>query len=128
MFEKYIIVENETKNIEENGKITGFQVGARVPYYRGLGISMIEDIQLRVDDKPVEPENILVNLHGNSYTLKQMETEPDDRWEFGEVGILKVSHPGGLEQGKHKFDLLFNLRISYMPVNGIRKDSKVLAV
>ena len=127
MFEKYIIVENETKNTEENGKITGFQVGARVPYYRGLGISMIEDIQLKVDEKAVDPENIQVELHGHAYTLKQMEREPDDRWEFGEVGILKVNQPGGLPEGKHRFDLLFNLRISYMPVNGIRKDSKILS-
>ena len=52
MFEKYMIVEKDTKNIVEDGKVTGFRVGARVPYYRGLGISMIEDIQLSVDGKP----------------------------------------------------------------------------
>ena len=35
MFEKYMIVENDAANIVENGKITGFKFGARLPYYRG---------------------------------------------------------------------------------------------
>jgi len=127
MFEKYIIVEKDTKNIVEDGKVTGFRVAVRVPYYRGLGISMIEDIQLNVDGKPIPSDNLLVELHGNTYSLKAMEKEADDRWEFGEVGYLKVLQPGGLPAGEHKVDVLFNLRISYMPVNGIRKDSKQLA-
>jgi hypothetical protein len=128
MFEKYIIVEKETKNIIENGKATGFQVGARVPYYRGLGISMIEDIKLTVDGNSIAPEKIRVELHGNTYTLATMETEANDRWEFGEVGFVKVLQPGGLPSGNHTITLTFNLRISYMPVNAIRQDSKILSV
>ncbi|MBS1596891.1 MAG: hypothetical protein JST75_01605 [Bacteroidetes bacterium] len=128
MFEKYIIVEKETKNIFTDGKPTGFQVGARVPYYRGLGISMIEDIKLSVDGNTVSPDKILVELHGNKYTLAAMQTEADDRWEFGEVGILKVQQPGGLAPGNHKITLAFTLRISYMPVIAVREDSKVLSV
>jgi hypothetical protein len=126
MFEKYMIVENEAGNIVEDGKTTGFKIGARIPYYRGLGISMIEDIQLSVDGEAVPADQLLVELHGNQYTLKQMESEPDDRWEFGEVGNIKVKRPGGLSKGEHKIDMLVNLRISYMPVNGIRRSSKTI--
>ena len=128
MYEKYIIVEGPTRNVVENGQATGFQVGVRVPYYRGLGLSMIEDIQLSVDDKAIPSDKIRVELHGNTYTLAEMEKEGTDRWEFGEVGTVKVLQSGGLTPGKHKFDLLFNLRISYMPFNAMRKDSKTLTV
>ncbi len=126
MYERYIIVEDETKNIVEDGQATGFQVGARLPYYRGLGISMVEDIQLRVDGKAVPADQLTLELHGNSYTLKAMETEPGDRWEFGEIGILKVAQAGGLSKGEHQIDLLFNIRVSYMPVNAMRMGSKTV--
>lgn len=127
MYEQYII-HTKPENTVENGTVTGFQVGAKLPYYRGLGISMIEDVQLTIDGKAVAPENILVVLHGNTYTLKQMETEPEDRWEFGEVGTIKVLQPGGLVSGEHTVELLFYLRVSYMPVNAIRKYSKTFMV
>jgi hypothetical protein len=126
MFEKYMIVEKESHNWKEDGKIEGFQVGARVPYYRGLGVSMIEDIQLSVDGEAIPSDQLLIELHGNHYTLKEMESEQDDRWEFGEIGNIKVKRQGGLSSGEHKIDMLFNLRISYMPVNGIRRDSKTI--
>jgi hypothetical protein len=127
MFEQYIIVENETENIVEDGKVIGYKIAARVPYYRGLGISMIEDIQLKIDGNVIAAEQLQIELHGNTYTLATMETEADDRWEFGEVGFIKVIQAGGLTHGKHQIDLLFNLRISYMPVNAVRKDSKTLS-
>ena len=127
MFEKYIVVEDGTKNIVENGHVTGFQVSARVPYYRGLGISMIEDIKLTVDGNAIAPEQIVVELHGNKYTLATMQTEGDDRWEFGEVGLIKVMKPGGLSAGEHTIEVGFNLRISYMPVNAFRQGTKVLS-
>ena len=127
MYEQYII-HTKPANTVENGVVTGFQLGAKLPYYRGLGISMIEDVQLTVDGKAVAPENILVVLHGNTYTLQQMEKEPEDRWEFGEVGTIKVLQPGGLAPGEHTIELLFNLRVSYMPFNAFRKYSKTFTV
>lgn len=128
MYEQYIIVESETKNIIEDEKVIGYKIAARVPYYRGLGLSMIEDIQLKVDGHAVAPEQLQIELHGNTYTLATMETEADDRWEFGEVGFIKVMQAGGLTPGEHQIDLLFNLRISYMPVNAVRKDTKTISV
>ena len=127
MFEKYIIVEDETKNIVDKGEVIGYKVAARVPYYRGLGISMIEDIQLKIDGNAIAPEQLEIELHGNTYTLAAMETEAEDRWEFGEVGFVKVMQAGGITHGKHEIELLFNLRISYMPVNAVRKNTKTIA-
>jgi len=128
MYEKYIIEKESAKNIVENGIVTGFTINAKVPYYRGLGISMIEDIQITVDGNLVPSETITIEIHGNSYTLKQMETEPDDRWEFGEIGTVKVAKPGGLSAGEHNIELLFNLRISYLPGNALRKDIKTIVI
>ena len=80
MFDKYIVCEDGFENISEGDQITGFQFKARLPYYRGLGISMVEDLAVKVDGEVIPRQAIQVTLHGNTYTLDEMETEYDDRW------------------------------------------------
>lgn len=126
MFDKYIICENGFQNVTSEGKVTGFQLNARLPYYRGLGISMVEDLSLKVDGETIPRQAIRVTLHGNTYTLEEMEVEYEDRWEFGEEGLLTVDKPGGLTPGKHKIELSPYLRISYLPFILVGKDVKEL--
>jgi hypothetical protein len=126
MFDKYIICEDGFQNVTSGDKTTGFQLKARLPYYRGLGISMVEDLSLKVDGESIPRQAIRVTLHGNSYTLDDMEQEYEDRWEFGEKGVVTVQLPGGLKPGKHKIELSPSLRISYLPFILVGADTKVL--
>lgn len=128
MFEKYMIVENDVKNIVENGKTTGFEFGARLPYYRGIALSLVEDIVVKVDGEEVSKEAIKLSAHGNTYTLAQMETEIDDRWNMGEVAHVIVEKEGGLPKGEHKIFMLLNMRIAYLPFPSIRKSEKTINV
>lgn len=128
MFDKYIIVEDGFSNVAQGGKVTSFQLGARLPYYRGLGLSMVEAIDLTVDGEAFPRDTLHVTLHGRTYTLDEMEREAEDRWEFGEVGILTVEKPGGLAQGPHKIELAERLRISYFPFPLVGRDTKVLSL
>lgn len=128
MFEKYMICEHDFRNVIESGKVTGFQFRARLPYYRGLGISMVEDLAVTVDSQRYPREALRVTLHGNTYTLDEMEHEYEDRWEFGEEGIVTVIKPGGLPTGLHKIEMSDTLRISYLPFLLTGSDSKVLGL
>ena len=51
MFEKYMIVPETAKNTEN-----GFQFGARLPYYRGISLSMVEEIVVTIDGETI-PQN-----------------------------------------------------------------------
>ena len=128
MFEKYMIVENDAENIVENGKVTGFRFGARLPYYRGIALSLVEDIAVKVDGQEMPKESILFSAHGNTYTLKQMESETEDRWNMGEVAHIIVKKEGGLPKGDHKVFLLLNMRIAYLPFPSIRKSEKTISI
>ena len=128
MFDKYIICENGFQNVTAGGKVTGFQLRARLPYYRGLGISMVEDLSLKVDGEIVPRQALRVTLHGSTYTLDEMEKEYDDRWEFGEEGLVTIDKPGGLTPGKHKIELSPSLRISYLPFILVGQDTKELTL
>ena len=127
MFDHYMICGDGFRNTVESGRVTGFEFGARLPYYRGLGLSMVEDIAITVDGNAVPREDIRFSVRGKSWTLEELEEE-DERWEMGEVATLRVRKPGGLSSGKHKVELAERLRISYLPFSPVTRDQKELTL
>jgi hypothetical protein len=128
MFDKYMICDDLFKNVSEGDQVIGFQFNGRLPYYRGLGVSMVESLEVSVDEETYPRQAIRVTLHGNTYSLDEMEKEFEDRWEFGEPGTVTVLKPGGLKPGGHKVAMADTLRISYLPWPLVAKDSKVLTL
>lgn len=118
MFEKYVIVPGTLRNVVESGRATAYELGVRMPYYRGLGLSMVEDVSVTVDGVRADPAATTFTVHGNSYPLTGLGEVVDDRWELGEVATVRVDHPGGLASGVHDVEVSQRLRISYMPVPG----------
>jgi hypothetical protein len=128
MFDRYMICEETVRNVNEGGKVTGFQFGARIAYYRGLGLSMVEGLGVSVDGQPVPPADIRFTVSNRTFTLAQMETEYDARWEFGEVATVTVLRAGGLPPGEHKIEFTEDLRIAYMPFPLKGRDAKVVRI
>jgi hypothetical protein len=126
MFDKYIIVTEGFRNTTTEAAVDGYELGIRLPYYRGLGLSMVEAIDLTVDGNSVPADALTLTLHGNSYAVTELPTVVDDRWEMGEIATLRVAHPGGLAPGSHDIAVAQRLRISYMPVPGGGRDAKTL--
>ena len=81
MFEKYIVVEEGFQNVRENGQITGFQVRARIAEWRGMPLSMIEDVSVRVDGEEFPRENTSLSVGGHTYPVTTMKNEAEARWD-----------------------------------------------
>ena len=118
-----MIVPEKAKNTEN-----GFQFGARLPYYRGVSLSMVEEIEVTVDGETLPQNAVDITVHGNTYDLAQRENEIDDRWEMGEVAMLSINKTGGLSRGEHTLGLKINLRIGYMPFPSIRIAEKKITI
>jgi hypothetical protein len=116
------------ENVVEQGQTVGFAFLGRLPYYRGLGLSMVEDIEVSVDGEKVAREDIRFSVRGRAWTLDEMETEYGDRWNFGEKARITVLKPGGLEPGTHKIEFAVRMRVSYLPFVPTTKDTKDLAL
>ncbi len=118
-----MIVPEKAKKTEN-----GFQFGARLPYYRGVSLSMVEEIEVTLDGD-ILPQNVVdITVNGNTYNIEQRENEIDDRWEMGEVAILSVKKDGGLTQGEHTVGLKINIRIGYLPFPAIRIAEKKINI
>jgi hypothetical protein len=110
VFEKYMLCTDAFRPLPD-----GFEVELRTPYYRGIVLSLVDKLEIRVDGEPVPPENITLELRGRQYTLDDLRAEHTERWEFGERAIARVRLPGGLAPGEHRISVAEGLRISYMP-------------
>lgn len=115
MFDHMMICDEGFENVVEDGETVGFALLARLPYYRGLGLSMIEDIAVTVDGEPIARKDIRFSVRGRTWTLDEMETEYGDRWNFGEKARVTALKPGGLAPGPHRIELAERMRISYLP-------------
>lgn len=128
MMDNKIICTELFENVVESGKTVGVAFLARLPYYRGLGLSMIEDIGVTIDGEKISRENIRFSVRGRVWTLDQMETEYGDRWNFGEKARVTALIPGGLTAGKHKIECAVRMRVSYLPFVPTTKDAKELTL
>src|SRR5258705_3815311 len=114
MFDKYLICETGFSNVEKDGRVIGFRFGARLPYYRGLGLSMVEAVDVTIDGETMPRSATRLTVHGNTYTIDALESEYEDRWEMDEVAIVTVERPGGLKPGQHKIEHFEQLPVSYL--------------
>lgn len=128
MMDNKMICTDLFENVVEGGETVGFAFLGRLPYYRGLGLSMVEDIQVSVDGEEIARENIRFSVRGKTYTLDEMETVYDDRWNFGEKARIIALKPGGLATGPHKITFAVRMRVSYLPFVPMTRDTKELAL
>ena len=90
------------KNVEENGKITGYQFQFKAQYYRGFTLSIVRDIQVNVDGEDAAREDIRFTVNGETFTLEEMRT-------------VTVQKEGGLAKGAHHIKAMQIIAPSYMP-------------
>ena len=128
MFEKYMIVPTDVQNVVEGDKTTGFRFAARLPYYRGVSLSLVQDIGVTIAGQEIPRAALRLTVHGNTYSLAEMEAEGDDRWEMGEVAHISFPKENGLSPGEHTLALMINLRVAYLPFPAIRHAEKTITV
>lgn len=114
MFDKYIVCDDSLR-ARDDGR-PGGEVEVRMPYYRGLFLSMVEAVDLVVDDRPIPADRTTFTVHGATYTFAEMPHVTDDRWEMGERAVLAFETDEPLAPGAHDIAVTVRLRISYMPV------------
>ena len=126
MFDRYIVCDDSLRSRDDSRP--GGVVDVRMPYYRGLTLSMVEAVDVVVDGTPVPAARTTFTVHGNTYTFDRLPTVTDDRWEMGEPAHLAFETDEPLAAGAHDIAVAVRLRISYMPVPGGGRDRKRLTL
>lgn len=116
MFENNVFVEGSCRNVEEDGKIIGYEMETYITYYRGIPLSMVNHIKVETDGVEVPRENIRFTPdHIDWFTLDEMETVAGIKWEYDQKATVRVLQEGGLPKGVHKVRLTVCTRTAYIP-------------
>lgn len=115
MLERECIQSRGFKNVESNGKITGFQFNIRSLYYRGLWLSQLRPATIKVDGEVFSEEQITWTINGTTYEQEEMLKLGDVHWGLLELATLTVRKEGGLELGAHDIELSYQYSSSYFP-------------
>ena len=115
MFNKYMILTREFRNCGENEQVSGFQLKIRIPYYRGVPLSLVDTIQLSVDGETFTRDQLSFSVADRSYSLNELQKTTGVEWFFGDPATLTVAKPGGLASGMHTVQLGIVIRKSYWP-------------
>lgn len=116
MFPKQFFNPNGFRNIEEDGKVTGFSFEMKMQYYRGVTLSIIRNIEVEVDGVQFPRESLLFTVNGETFTLEEMRTVISNRWLFGQYATVTVLAAGGLPKGSHHIKCVQTIAPSYMPM------------
>ena len=111
-----IIREGSVRNVvDADGAVTGFSFATHMPYYRGLGLSMVEVPEVRVDGVAVSEEDLRFTYNGVTRTFAELADVSDVRWELRTFATITVLRDGGLAAGEHEIFVNLRLRVSYLP-------------
>ncbi len=118
MFDNNVFVKDSFRNVVKNGNSVGYELETHITYYRGIPLSMVNEIIVKVDGVQEPAENLRCSVDGGEYwfTLAEMETVIGHKWEYGEKMIVFVQREGGLSKGEHKVEMTVSIRTAYIPV------------
>ena len=119
LFEKYALCDDGFGNVyDADGNITGFQLKARIPYYRAVRLSLVDKITVKVDGQEYPADQIYVTVADGTFSLEEMKTCYDLYWGFGEKATITVRNADGIGRafttGWHRVEVGVYLRIIYV--------------
>lgn len=123
MFDNNVFIDGTCHNYEEDGKVAGFTLDTNITYYRGIPLSMVSEVAVKVDGFPVPSEWIRCSVDDQDwFTLDEMTTVTEYKWEYDEPMHIRVIKEGGLAKGTHEVELTITTRTAYIPVplRGVR--------
>lgn len=115
MLERSVIQQRGFRNVTDGGKVTGFQLRLRNPNYRGAAGSLLDGVEVVVDGEKWDAEVPGWTLQGRTFTIDELRSSTDVRWQLDELATITVPKPGGLTAGVHQVEVAVFLRRPYFP-------------
>lgn len=118
MFDGYAFTPGSFRQVTQDGEVVGFEMDTRIPYYRGIPLSMVDEVRVLVDGEAVPSQDIRFTADAGAhwFTLEEMWTVASMRWEYRNEATVRVLRQGGLPAGEHEITLYIRVRVAYIPM------------
>jgi hypothetical protein len=96
---------------------SGFEIKLRFKWYRSLPLSCLEDLQLSVDGRPIDPIAIRFGINDHVYRLDELADKVEEFWFILDSAIVSVDQPGTVKPGEsHQIGVAFGMRAPYIAI------------
>jgi hypothetical protein len=113
-----VLTEQVIADDSLRGDGEGFVFDLRIPWYRALPLSSLEDLEVRIDGEALPSEQLQLSLGGRTYALADLPPLYDEWWYVADAAEVRAPKPGGLRAGDHELDVTIALRIPYIVESG----------
>lgn len=115
MIERSIIQSRGAKNVTlANGK-PGFQLQLRNPNYRGVQASLIDGIDITLNNKTYSADAAIWTLQGQTYSLAELRQSEAVRWQLDELATVTIEVDEPLQNGVYEVNACIYIRRPYIP-------------
>lgn len=107
------LIESDSLKVTEGG----FEIKARLMWYRSLPLSCVEKVSLAVNGQLIEPQAIQFGINDHLYALDQLERLVDQNWFVQDSARLVINKPGLVSKGReYNLEAEIVLRAPYIMI------------
>lgn len=113
MLEQENIQSRGFRNLYKGNKAIGFQFQFRSSYYRGIYLSQLRPVEVKVDGETFSEDQITITYRDKTYEQKDLPNHSDVYWQIYEPLTLNINKPGGLPLGIHEVEFGYTYAVCY---------------
>ncbi len=99
------LVEGSLQNRRIGDACTGYSFEITSFGYRGIWVSTIEDVTLKVDGEEIPKDQIILSVNGKKFLAPQLSELFAEFWHPLERAKIIVYKVGGLAPGEHEVEM-----------------------
>lgn len=112
-FTERVIQEEGFYNVLLNGEKVGVNIDLCINYYRGLPVSCIQELQVKIDGEEIPQYLMLFSLNEKKFPADRLPQLFEEYWGIKEIAHLLIFN-SGIEDGEHEVEVTLHFRNPYM--------------
>lgn len=112
-FNERMVCEDSIRRYEAEGIPLGYEFKMRYPTYRGAYVCNVEELNVTVDGRRIEPQNMRLGVNGKWFLMSQIPELNTEYWFTGCKAIMRILDENGISDGKHTVKVEMKHKIPY---------------
>lgn len=112
-FTDRVLQDEGFHNILLNGKKVGVNLDININYYRGLALSCVQKLEVKIDGQEIPQHLMVFELNEKKFPVDRLPELFEEYWGIKETAHLMIFN-NGLEDGEHEVELTLHFRNPYM--------------